>query len=137
MTVYYSLYHQMLDINNLRKGFKKVKSAKGAAGIDGQSVGDFAENLAVNLKQLQFELQTKQYRAQPVKRVEIPKDDGGVRLLGIPAVRYRVVQQTLLSLLQPIFDPDFHPSSYGYRPARSCHDAISKASVFIRNTKRI
>ena len=136
MTVYYSLYHQMLDINNLYKGFKKVKSAKGAAGIDGQSVGDFAENLAVNLKQLQFELQTKQYRAQPVKRVEIPKDDGGVRLLGIPAVRDRVVQQTLLSLLQPIFDPDFHPSSYGYRPARSCHDAISKASVFIRKYDR-
>ena len=136
MRVYYSLYHQMLDINNLYKGFKKVKSAKGAAGIDGQSVGDFAENLAVNLKQLQFELQTKQYRAQPVKRVEIPKDDGGVRLLGIPAVRDRVVQQTLLSLLQPIFDPDFHPSSYGYRPARSCHDAISKASVFIRKYDR-
>ena len=126
----------MLDINNLYKGFKKVKSAKGAAGIDGQSVGDFAENLAVNLKQLQFELQTKQYRAQPVKRVEIPKDDGGVRLLGIPAVRDRVVQQTLLSLLQPIFDPDFHPSSYGDRPARSCHDAISKASVFIRKYDR-
>lgn len=136
MRVYYSLYHQMLDINSLYKGFKKVKSAAGAAGIDGQSVGAFAENLEINLKQLQFELQTKQYRAQAVKRVEIPKDDGGVRLLGIPAVRDRIVQQTLLNILQPIFDPDFHPSSYGYRPARSCHDAISKASVFMRKYSR-
>ena len=78
MTVYYSLYGQLLDINNLYKGFKKVKAAKGAAGIDRQTVGAFALNLEANLKQLQLELQTKQYRAQPVKRVEIPKDDGGV-----------------------------------------------------------
>ena len=136
MRVYYSLYGQLLDINNLYKGFKKVKSAKGAAGIDGQSIGAFAENLEVNLKQLQLELQTKQYRAQPVKRVEIPKDDGGVRMLGIPAVRDRIVQQILLNILQPIFDPEFHPSSYGYRPKRSCHDAISKATVFIRKYQR-
>ena len=136
MTVYYSLYGQLLDINNLYKGFKKVKAAKGAAGIDRQSVGAFALNLEVNLKQLQLELQTKQYRAQSVKRVEIPKDDGGVRMLGIPAVRDRIVQQTLLNILQPIFDIDFHPSSYGYRPKRSCHDAISKASVFIRKYHR-
>ncbi|MBU2870937.1 group II intron reverse transcriptase/maturase [Colwellia sp. E2M01] len=136
MTVYYSLYGQLLDINNLYKGFKKVKAAKGAAGIDRQTVGAFALNLEANLKQLQLELQTKQYRAQPVKRVEIPKDDGGVRMLGIPAVRDRIVQQTLLNILQPIFDIDFHPSSYGYRPKRSCHDAISKASVFIRKYHR-
>lgn len=132
MTVYYSLYGQLLDYSHLYKGFKKVKSAKGAAGIDRQSISAFASNLEVNLKQLQFELKTKQYQAQPVKRVEIPKDDGGVRMLGIPTVRDRVVQQTLLSLLQPLFDTDFHPSSYGYRPKRSCHDAISKATVFIR-----
>lgn len=90
------------------------------------------ESVDVNLQQLQRELHTKQYRALPVKRVEIPKDDGGVRLLGIPAVRDRVVQQTLLNILQPLFDRDYHPSSYGYRPKRSGHDAISKATVFIR-----
>ena len=136
MKVYYSLYSRMLDFNALHSGFKKVRKAKGAAGIDGQSLSDYAGNLVENLKQLQHELQTKQYQPLAVKRVEIPKDDGGVRLLGIPAVRDRIVQQTLLNILQPIFDPGFHPSSYGYRPRRSCHDAISKATVFIRQYGR-
>mgnify|MGYP000270937236 CR=1 FL=1 len=136
MKVYYSLYGRMLDIRALYSGFKKVWRAKGAAGIDGQSLSDYALDLENNLKQLQHELQTRQYQPQPVKRVEIPKDGGGVRLLGIPAVRDRIVQQALLDILQPIFDPDFHPSSYGYRPKRSCHDAISKATLFIRQYDR-
>jgi len=136
MKVYYSLYSRMLDIDALHRGFKKVWKAKGAAGIDGQSLSDYAGNLVENLQQLQYELRTKQYQPLAVKRVEIPKDDGGVRLLGIPAVRDRIVQQTLLNILQPIFDPGFHPSSYGYRPKRSCHDAISKATVFIRQYGR-
>ena len=136
MKVYYSLYSRMLDIDALHSGFKKVWKAKGAAGIDGQSLSDYAGNLVENLQQLQHELRTKQYQPLAVKRVEIPKDNGGVRLLGIPAVRDRIVQQTLLNILQPIFDPGFHPSSYGYRPRRSCHDAISKATVFIRQYGR-
>ena len=106
--------------------------AKGAAGIDRQSLGDFASNLSDNLDQLLSELKTKQYQPQPVKRVEIPKEGGGVRLLGIPTVRDRVIQQTLNDLLTPIFEEQFHPSSFGYRPNRSCHDAISKATMFIR-----
>lgn len=105
---------------------------KGAAGIDRQSLSDFASNLSDNLDQLFLELKTKQYQPQPVRRVEIPKDDGGVRLLGIPCVRDRVVQQTLNDLLTPIFEMQFHPSSFGYRPQRSCHDAINKATMFIR-----
>jgi group II intron reverse transcriptase/maturase len=109
-----------------------VKKAKGAAGIDKQSLSDFASNLSDNLDRLLLELQTKQYRPQPVRRVEIPKDGGGVRLLGIPTVRDRVVQQALNDLLTPIFEEQFHPSSFGYRPNRSCHDAINKATMFIR-----
>ncbi len=136
MKVYYSLYSRMLNLDALYSGYKKVSRAKGAAGIDGQSLRDYAKDLDNNLTQLQHELQTKQYRPQAVKRVEIPKADGGVRLLGIPAVRDRIVQQVLLDILQPIFDPDFHPSSYGYRPGRSCHDAISKATIFIRKYNR-
>lgn len=126
----------MLNYDALYKGFKKVSRAKGAAGIDGQSLRAYAEDLENKLTQLQHELQTKQYRAQPVRRVEIPKPDGGVRLLGVPAVRDRIVQQTLLDILQPIFDPEFHPSSYGYRPKKSCHDAIQKATLFIRQYQR-
>lgn len=132
MRVYYSLYGHLLNKERLYNGFKKVWKAKGAAGIDMQSPSDFASNLSDNLDQLLLELKTKQYKPQPVKRVEIPKEGGGVRLLGIPTVRDRVVQQTLNDLLTPIFETQFHPSSYGYRPNRSCHDAINKATMFIR-----
>jgi len=130
--MYYSLYDRMLSKRSLHRAFLKVKSAKGAPGIDGQSNKDFASEMQDNITKLAIELQEKSYRPQPVKRVEIPKPDGGIRKLGIPAVRDRVVQQALLDILQPIFDGDFHPSSYGYRPKRSCHQAISKAMLFIR-----
>lgn len=130
--VYYSLYDRMLSYRNLEKAFKKVKASKGAAGIDGQTIEDFAKSREKNLSMLIHELKAKQYRPQPVKRVEIPKPGGGIRKLGIPTVRDRVVQQALREILEPIFDPGFHPSSYGYRPGRSCHHAISKAQLFIR-----
>ena len=133
---YYSLYDRMLHEQRLLRAFAKVKSNQGAAGIDGQSVADFAERLPEEIAQLVCELKDKSYRPKPVRRVEIPKPDGGVRKLGIPTVRDRVVQQVLLDILQPIFDPDFHPSSYGYRPGRSCHQAIAKASLFIRRYRR-
>ncbi|HIF9431793.1 TPA: group II intron reverse transcriptase/maturase [Photobacterium damselae] len=132
MRVYYSLYGHLLSKQRLYKGFKQVWKAKGAAGIDRQSLSDFASNLSDNLDQLLLELKTKQYKPQAVRRVEIPKEGGGVRLLGIPSVRDRVVQQTLNDLLTPIFEEQFHPSSFGYRPRRSCHDAINKATMFIR-----
>jgi hypothetical protein len=82
----------MLNLDALHKGFKKVLRAKGAAGVDGQSLSDYAVERDNNLTQLQHELQTRQYRPLAVKRVEIPKAGGGVRLLGIPAVRDRIVQ---------------------------------------------
>jgi RNA-directed DNA polymerase len=130
--VYYSLYDRMLSAEMLTKGFLKVKSAKGAAGVDGQSIEEFAVDLEGNIAMLAKELREKSYRPLPVKRVEIPKAGGGKRKLGIPSVRDRVVQQVLLDILQPIFDPEFHPSSYAYRPGRSCHQAIAKAALFIR-----
>lgn len=134
--IYYSLYDRLLSEDRLLSSWKKVKSKKGAAGIDAESIGDFAADLEKNLSNLVTELHQKTYRPLPVRRVEIPKPDGGVRLLGIPAVRDRVVQQALLDILQPIFDPGFHPSSYGYRPGRSCHQAIAKAILFIRRYER-
>lgn len=130
--VYYSLYDRMLHEKPLLEAFKKVKSSRGAGGIDNQSIGDFAENLETNISVLVQELREKTYKPLPVKRVEIEKENGGIRLLGIPTVRDRVVQQALLNILQPIYEEDFHPSSYGYRPGRSCHQAISKATMFVR-----
>ncbi|MEJ6061317.1 group II intron reverse transcriptase/maturase [Aliivibrio salmonicida] len=112
--------------------YKQVRKNGGAAGIDGQRIDDFTQNLEVELRKLLLELQEKRYQARPVKRVEIAKDDGGIRLLGIPTVRDRIVQQCLTNIMTPIFDPNFHPSSYGYRVGRSCHQAISKATLFIR-----
>ncbi len=130
--VWYSLYGRLLDRRVLYRAFLKVKAAKGAPGNDGQTINAFMEKVSENVIQLEKELKEKSYRPQPVRRVEIPKPKGGVRLLGIPAVRDRVVQQALLEILTPIYDPHFHPSSYGYRPGRGCHDAIAKASLFMR-----
>lgn len=136
MKKYYSLYGQLLSLQALYDAFKHVKSNKGAPGIDGQTVEAFAENLKIELPRLLLELKDKSYRASAVKRVTIPKDGGGERQLGIPTVRDRIVQQAVRNILEPIFDPDFHPSSYGYRKGRSCHHAISKASLFIRQYHR-
>ncbi|HKK02146.1 MAG TPA: reverse transcriptase domain-containing protein, partial [Desulfuromonadales bacterium] len=134
--IYYSLYDRMLSETRLLQAFRKVKSNKGKPGIDGQSVEDFAERAPEEVAVLVRELKEKSYRPEPVRRVEIRKESGGVRELGIPTVRDRVVQQLLLEILQPIFDPEFHPSSYGYRPGRDCHQAIAKATQFIRRYQR-
>ena len=130
--MYYSLYDRLLSQERLLRAFRKVKANGGKPGVDGQTVEAFAEELTEEIVMLVRELRDKSYRPQPVKRVVIPKDGGGERELGIPTVRDRVVQQALLEILQPIFDPAFHPSSYGYRPGRSAHDAIAKAELFIR-----
>jgi len=133
---WYSLHDRMLHRQSLARAFKKVKSAKGSAGIDGQTIKEFAESETANIDQLLTELREKSYEPQAVRRVVIPKPTGGERQLGIPAVRDRVVQQALLEILQPIFEPEFHPSSYGYRPGRSSHQAIAKATMFIRQYER-
>jgi len=130
--IYYSLYDRLLNPRAFVRGFEKVRRAKGSPGVDGQTVAAFGSGLEDEVDRLVCELRTKTYCPQPVKRVTLPKPGGGERPLGIPAVRDRVVQQVLLGILQPIFDPEFHPSSYGYRPGRSCQDAVAKASMFIR-----
>lgn len=131
MRKYYSLIDKVYALKNLYASFASVKRNKGAAGIDHQSIADFEENLVENINQLHKELRTKTYQPSPVRRVEIPKPDGKKRPLGIPNVRDRVVQQAILNVIQPIFEPDFHPSSYGYRPQRSCQQAVAKAQQFL------
>jgi RNA-directed DNA polymerase len=133
-SIYYSLYDRLLQRGALAQAFAKVRRAEGAKtpGGDEQTAADFGEHLEEELDRLVHELRTKTYQPQPVLRATIPKPGGGERNLGIPTIRDRVVQQALLDILQPIFDPEFHPSSYGYRPGRSCQQAVAKATLFIR-----
>ena len=132
MRKWYSLIDKVWDKERLMRSFQAVKANNGAPGVDGENVDDFALNLEERIDQLHQELKTGQYTPQAVKRVEIPKSDGkSTRKLGIPAVRDRVVQASLRSVLEPIFEPDFHPSSYGYRPGRSCQQAVAKAEQFL------
>lgn len=135
MRKWYSLIDKVYSRPNLLEAFDKVKRNKGSktAGIDGISVKEFRERLCDNLCQLHEELKGGIYKPQAVKRVYIKKEDGSKRPLGIPTVRDRVVQQALLNILQPIFEPGFHPSSYGYRPNRSAHHAVAKAERFARH----
>jgi RNA-directed DNA polymerase len=113
-----------------------VKKNRGKPGIDGVSIADFEANLDEELSRLQQELSNWTYQPSPVRRVEIPKLGGkGMRLLGIPTVRDRVVQATLKLLLEPIFDPHFSPNSYGFRPGRSQHQAVEAAQRMVNSGK--
>ncbi|MCK9526444.1 MAG: group II intron reverse transcriptase/maturase [Limnochordia bacterium] len=132
MRKWYSLIDKVYALENLRQAFKHVKSNKGAPGVDEETVEDFALQLEKKLNKIHVELKTDTYEPSPVKRVEIEKDDGSKRPLGIPTVTDRVVQQALRQVIEPIFEPDFHPSSYGYRPNRSCQKAVAKAEQFLR-----
>lgn len=131
MNKWHSLIDKVYSLENLYQAYRAVRANKGAPGIDGETVFAYGQHLEERLGQLHHELKTGTYEPQPVKRVEIPKPDGSKRPLGIPTVKDRIVQQALLNILQPIFDPGFHPSSYGYRPGRSCHKAVAKAEMFM------
>lgn len=135
MRKWYSLIDKVYSLSNLKTSFGKVKKNKGSktSGVDNISVKEYELHLEDNLCQLQKELKSGEYQPQAVKRVYIDKPDGSKRPLGIPTVKDRVVQQSLLNVLQPIFEPDFHPSSYGYRPKRSAHHAVAKAERFTRH----
>lgn len=135
MRKWYSLIDKVYARENLHQAFKRVKSNNGDPGIDEETVEDFALDFERKLEIIHAELKTDKYEVSPVKRVEIDKEDGGIRPLGIPTVKDRVVQQALRQIIEPIFEPDFHPSSYGYRPNRSCHKAVAKAEQFLRRYK--
>lgn len=131
MKKWYSLIDKIYRRENLELAFKRVKRNNGAPGIDGETVSDFALALELNIEFLHERLKTNTYELSPVRRTEIEKPDGGVRLLGIPTVKDRVIQQAIVNVIEPIFDVTFHPSSYGYRPKRSQHQAVAKAERFM------
>lgn len=116
---------------NLAKALRKVATNKGAAGVDGKSVGEVVQNVRSLLPKLRYELLKGKYRPGEVRRVWIPKPGGGQRGLGIPNVIDRWVQQALLQVLEPIWEPTFHTSSHGFRPGRGTHTAIREAKKYV------
>src|SRR5213078_1552606 len=129
---HHSLMGQVLDLRRLRAAYEAVRSNRGAPGVDGVTVEAFGAQLEANLAALVVELRAKTYRPQPVRRVLIPKPDGGQRPLGIPAVRDRVVQQAVLQVLEPIFEAQFSPHSHGFRPGRSTFSALRELYSQVR-----
>ncbi len=109
------------------EAYKRVKANRGGAGVDGQTLQEFDEELENNLYKLWNRLSSGSYQPPPVKRVEIPKADGGIRPLGIPTVADRIAQMVVKQVLEPELEKHFHPDSYGYRPGKSAHQAIGRA----------
>jgi group II intron reverse transcriptase/maturase len=121
------LLERILERDNMNKAYKRVKSNKGAHGVDGMSVDDLLAYLTIHGEAIRQAIKEGKYKPNPVRRVEIPKDNGKKRPLGIPTVVDRVIQQAIAQILSPIFEPQFSEYSYGFRPNRSAHGAIARS----------
>lgn len=126
------LLERILERENLLRALKRVERNRGAAGVDGMGVEELRPYLREHWLSLRERLLEGTYRPSPVRRVDIPKPDGGVRKLGIPTVLDRFLQQAFLQVLTPLFDPEMSASSYGFRPGRSAHQAVQTARGYIR-----
>jgi group II intron reverse transcriptase/maturase len=124
------LLERMLGTENMFLACERVVGNGGAAGVDGMTVKELEPYLIAHYRELRESIRGGWYKAQPVRRVEIPKADGGVRLLGVPTVIDRMVQQALVQVLQPEFEPTFSDSSYGFRPGRSAQQTIQRAKGY-------
>jgi RNA-directed DNA polymerase len=129
---WFSLIDKLVRPATLQLAWQKVARNRGAAGVDGQSVKRFAAKADTYLQELEQALKAGTYRAQPVRRVEIPKGPGKTRPLGIPAVKDRIVQTALKMVIEPIFEWDFVDASYGFRPGRGCKDALREVDQLIK-----
>lgn len=125
------LIEQILEVNNVRTALEKVISNKGAAGIDGMKVEDLRDYMNANWKSIKQSILERSYNPAPVRRVEIPKPNGGVRKLGIPTVVDRTLQQFIVQILTPVFEAEFQENSYGFRPGRSCEQAVLKLLEYL------
>jgi len=130
------LLEKMLEGENLRLAYKRVVQNGGAPGVDSVTVDELQAYLKTHWESVKAELLTGTYRPAPVRRVEIPKPGGGVRLLGIPTVMDRFLQQALLQVMNPIFDAGFSWYSYGFRPGKRAHDAVKQAQRHIQGGLR-
>lgn len=132
-----NLMEQVVEQGNLLSALRRVEKNKGAAGVDGMEIKSLRPFLMEHWEGIRSELLQGTYQPSPVRRVEIPKPDGGgVRLLGIPTVLDRLIQQAIQQALTPIFDPEFSPYSYGFRPGYSAHDAVRQARNYIAQGHR-
>lgn len=132
-----ALLMQMLARENMQRAWRRVKANKGAAGVDGLGIEQTGEYLKQAWPEIGEQLRQRRYCPQPVRRVTIPKPDGGERELGIPTVLDRLIQQALLQVLQPLLDPTFSEHSYGFRPGRKAHDAVLAARHYVQAGYRV
>ena len=126
----------VVERGNMQAAWSQVKGNKGAAGVDGMTVDELPEYLREHWPRIKEELLVGGYMPKPVRLVEIPKPGGGLRPLGIPTVLDRLIQQALHQVLQPLFDPDFSESSYGFRPGRSAWQAVTQARDYVAGGRR-
>jgi RNA-directed DNA polymerase len=131
------LLEDVLTSDNLARAWKRVKANKGAPGIDGMTIQDFPAHARTHWPAVREQIREGRYQPQAVRRVEIPKPDGGKRMLGIPTVMDRVIQQAVAQVLTPIFDPTFSESSFGFRPGRNAHQAIRQVQAIVKDGRRI
>jgi group II intron reverse transcriptase/maturase len=131
------LMELVCERQNLLAALKRVRTNAGSPGIDGMTVDELPGFLRVHWPRLREDLLAGRYRPQPVKRVTIPKSGGGARELGIPTVLDRFIQQALLQVLQPQFDPTFSQASYGFRPGRRAHDAVLRAQAYVQEGRSV
>ena len=131
------LLAQALASANMGAAWKRVKSNRGSSGVDGLSIAETADSLRAHWPRIRASLLDGSYRPAPVRRVQIPKPDGGVRELGIPTVTDRLIQQALLQVVQPRIDPTFSEHSYGFRPGRRAHDVVLDAQCYVQDGYRV
>ncbi len=128
---------RVVERGNAQAALKRVRQNQGSPGVDGMTVDELPEYLAENWEGIRAQLLEGTYQPKPVREVEIPKSGGGVRKLGIPTALDRFLQQSILQVLQPMFDPSFSEHSYGFRPGRSAHQAVCQAQRYIQEGKRV
>jgi RNA-directed DNA polymerase len=131
------LVEAVCERGNLRLAYERVVKNEGAAGVDGIGVAEFKSHLQRHWPTIKAKLLAGEYIPSPVRRVDIPKPQGGVRTLGIPTLTDRLIQQALHQVLSPIFEPTFSASSYGFRPGRSAHQAIKAAQRYVAEGRRV
>ncbi len=127
------LLEEILNQNNLNKAYKKVIANKGVAGVDGITVEDEFDYLKKNKDRILNQIRKRRYKPQPVKRVQIPKENGKMRNLGIPTVTDRIIQQAIFQVISPIFEKQFNDNSFGFRPNRSCEQAVVKTLEYLND----